>query len=142
LSTFEVSPEHIQALVSAAAALGIAQLARPNGSTELLQLDRDEGQQKLLALLHLQQGSHFRVGAPEGPNLRQQASSKRLRSSWMNEPAQLVQVVQWVRCYAYQCSSASSWPGSDAEALCSQMLELLLNRLAKVFGVTWTVEPD
>jgi hypothetical protein len=142
MSAFEVSPEHVRVLVQAAAALGVAQLTRSNGSTEQLHLERAEGQQKLFDLLQRQQtryhepGSVGVVGLPQPPT-----TSVRLRSSWVAEPAQLVQVLQWVRCYVYQSSSASSWPGSDADAFCTQLIEVVLDRLAKLFDVTWTVEP-
>jgi hypothetical protein len=137
MSALELSPEHVQVLVSAARDLGIPQLVRPNGSIKVLHLDTEPGRASLFELLWREQSfrSTQEVCAPSIPSV----SQVRLASSWLTEPSALVQVLQWVRCYKYQCGVSGTWSNSDARILCAQIIEKILDHLAAVYDAGWTI---
>jgi hypothetical protein len=132
MSALELSPEHIQVLVSAARDLGISQLVRPDGSTRVLALNTEAGRAGLFQLLWDEQSSPSEIGCPSS-----MAARSELASSWLKEPEALVQVIQWVRSYSYQCSSRARWLGSDAQLLSAQIVNLLIDRLANFFSSKW-----
>lgn len=133
MSAFELPAEHLHAIVAAAHRLGITQLVRADATIHQLGLDTRAGRQALVATLSAANGSgtsdEDRAGTSSRLNVR------------LTEPSGVVQMLQWIRCYEYQCVGRSDWRSSDAQTVCALLTGALLDRLAAVFSATWTNDP-
>jgi hypothetical protein len=59
----------------------------------------------------------------------------------LSTPTEVVQVIQYVRCYEYQCSHYPGWSASNASTFCALLKEALLHLLATMFKASWVCEP-
>jgi hypothetical protein len=137
MSTFELPIEHLQLLVAAAQRLGITRLPHPNAATLVLALDTFDGRQALLDLLS---GANSAAAAPL-PHAESRSGRGRWPDVRLSKPDEVVQVLQYVRCYEYQCSQHAGWPESNARIFCALLKESLLDRLAAMFKSSWVFEP-
>jgi hypothetical protein len=132
MSAFELPPEHLHALVTAAHRLGITQLVRADGTIRTLDLDTRAGQQALFASLSSANGSASSDADSARPSSRLNAR--------VTDPSGVVQLLQWVRCFEYQCSSKSDWLSSEAHIICALLTGALLDRLIAMFAARWTTD--
>lgn len=161
MSAMQLSRMHLEILAIAATELGINQVPSDQGRSEGA---ADAPSTRVPLLLELLEAQHrasdnlpgcSRVSvAKDGPDVTDvelggsvwesapsgseaSNSAAPLRGSWKSDPKQCVQLIQWVRCYVYQCSSDQRWQGSAAEAICTQMISGLLDLLAVHFRSSW-----
>ncbi len=161
MSAMQLSRGHLEILAITAAELGIAQVRSDQGRGEGT---ADAPSTRGAFLFELLEAQHSLMDASpdasrvpvteERPNITDEdigrsaweqalggstasKSSPPLRGSWKTDPQQCVQLIQWVRCYVYQCSSDQRWRGSAAESICTQMISGLLDLLAVHFRSSW-----
>lgn len=144
MSAFELPPEHIQLLVLAAQDLGVDCIQKDRHSVECFALKTVEGRRRMFEILRSQNAERTGMSLAQ-PGLLDELDASRsplqLPNLWVLQPKIIVQVLQWLRCYTYQSSQTDSWTESDAQAICSQLFDALLDLLAKHFNACWTVEP-
>lgn len=139
MSAFELPPEHLEMLVVAAQHLGITRLDRRNKPNFTFDLNQAEGRQKVFDLLQAHNSPEV-ASEVKRPNRGVTTTTTRLPHTWLSDPKHVVQVLQWVRSYEYQCSQTSSWNGSDAHIFCALITNRLHDQLAKLFDASWTTD--
>lgn len=135
MSAIELPPEHLHALIDAAHRLGISRLVRVDGTVRALDLDTIAGRRAVFATLSSANRSF------ESTPTSTYGSDPPTGTLRLSGPGEVVQVLQWVRCYEYQCAGRSDWLGSDAQNICALLITALLDRLATMFSASWMISP-
>ena len=139
MSAFELPPEHVALLVHAGSRLRVGPLPSPNDEEAAPDLSIASGRRRAFELLwhhHLTALSEWCTGTAATGVPAMPSTMVPLRTE-----ADLVQMLQWVRCFEYQTSGATDWPSSWARQYCALLTRAVIDALIDRHDLTWVHEP-
>jgi hypothetical protein len=138
MSAYEVSWDHLAALVLAAEQLDVCTPMCPGGEPSVSVVDGTRRAAVLRALMLQNRVSvayRYREASPaldDLPEVRGAVPLDTVRS--------VVSVLNWVRCYEYQSCESPDWTATFAHRFCETLRRALVGRLVTLHRVPWDYE--
>jgi hypothetical protein len=138
VSAFELPPEHVAALVRAGAALRIGRLPPLSFGAEA-DISSAAGQDVVFAALW---DAHRTALVERYPTMTPPARPNRAPDVRIavRADADLVQVLQWIRCYEYQTCGGRCWADSFARRYCALLTQAVIDALIDRHAPAWVFE--
>lgn len=136
MSAYVLSWDHIGVLVNIGYELGVRGVAVPGGFQDLaLDDERDRGYVAAELMAQNRTSVAHRYGEPVNPAA--DIAQFRLPPRRMNDIADYVQALQWVRCYRYQSCEDPGWPATFAFHYTERLRCELEAKMIASFTTTW-----
>lgn len=139
MSAFQVSHNHIRALVTAAQDHGVY-LRTDDGHDRIAPLGRINPDD-VCAMLTAENAASvgFRY-AHDDEMVEHSAMAVETRPRFTRVAVSPVQVLKAIDCYRYQSCEHESWDGSPAEEFCDRLMHAVISRLPGYRDAAWEIQ--